>query len=128
MSPCSRSAATSVQAISVSWVHSHRPAGVHHRRQAILDTILRDIPGAVVIDSQWESVNTPPVRDRIADAGWNIGIWNRAARSMLSGRVRTNGRVETPYSDYIIAWQRSLTAAGVLEHGRWFTSLTVSDV
>lgn len=97
--------------------------------QAILDAILRDIAGAVVIDSQWESVNTPPVRDRIADAGRIIGIWNRAARPMLSGHVRTNGRVETPYSDYVVEWQRSRpAAAGVLERGRWFTSPTVSDV
>jgi hypothetical protein len=96
--------------------------------QAIHDAILRDVPGAVVIDSLWGSVNTPPVRDRIADAGWRIGIWNRAARPMLSGRVRTDGRVETPYSDYIVEWQRSLAGAGVLEQGRWFTSLTVSDV
>ncbi len=41
--------------------------------QAILDAILRDIPGAVVIDSQWESVNRPPIRGRIADAGPIVG-------------------------------------------------------
>ncbi|WP_238005272.1 hypothetical protein KZZ52_17180 [Dactylosporangium sp. AC04546] len=97
--------------------------------QAILDAILRDIPGAAVIDSRWESVNTPLVRDRIADAGPIVGIWNRAARPMLAGCVRTNGRVETPYSDYVIEWQRSRpAAAGVLERGRWFTSMTVVDV
>jgi hypothetical protein len=97
--------------------------------QAIVDAILRDVPGAVVIDSQWESANTPPVCHRMDDAGRTVGIWNRAARPMLSGRVRTNGRVETPHSDYIIEWQRSrLAVAGLLERGRWFTSLTVSDV
>jgi hypothetical protein len=97
--------------------------------QAILDAILRDIPGAVVIDSRWESANRPRVRDRIADAGPIVGIWNRAARSMLAGRVRTNGRVETPYSDYVVEWQRSRPAvAGVLERGRWFTTITAADV
>lgn len=97
--------------------------------QAILDAILRDIPGAVVIDFRWESVSRPLVRDRIADAGPIVGIWNRAARSILAGRIRTNGRVETPYSDYVVEWQRSRSAAaGVLDLGRWFTSMTVADV
>lgn len=97
--------------------------------QAILDAIRRDVPDAVIIDSQWESVNAPPVLGRIADAGRIIGIWNRAACPILTGRVRTNGRVETPDSDYVVEWQRSRpAAAGVLERGRWFTSRTVSDV
>jgi hypothetical protein len=95
--------------------------------QAILDTILREIPRAVVIDSRWESVNRPPIRDRIADAGPILGIWNRSARSRQAGSVRTDGRVENPYSDYIVERPRSQSStAGVLERGRWFTSLTVA--
>lgn len=74
--------------------------------QAVLDAVLRDNPDAVVIDARWESVNRPPIRHRIADAGPIVRIWNRAARSTLAGSVRTNGRVETPYSDHIVEWQR----------------------
>jgi hypothetical protein len=37
--------------------------------------------------------------------------------------------VETPHSDYIVEWQRSLEVRpGLLHRGRWATTLTVADM
>ena len=84
---------------------------------------------ALVDDSPWENVNVPPVRANISDCGRTVGLWNRAARPRLVGRTRSNGRIELPYSDYVVLWDRSRELSpGVLGDGRWATSLTVTDV
>jgi hypothetical protein len=96
--------------------------------EEILAEIRNALPGAALIDHEWQSASSPPLRDRVADCAAFVGLWNRAAHPWISGSARSNGRVETPQSDYIVEWQRSIERLpGILTRGRWITTLTVSD-